>query len=434
MKIEEVKEIKEILPPYFQSSVNILEKQREQGSFTAWSVGNSDYFISSYYADEALPNAFLQPHPLSSKRSLHPYFDLASLTKPLFLNAFLRHKWDGDYQAFLTQFLFRFHWVNKNWNSKLFEFIKNNPQLDLNTFISHKSDFDAWTWIKFFISVRHTESVKTDFLSLLLKHYKKKNTHEYSDLNYMFLTLLLESLFDINDWKKEILKLNKTQNTHFFHVSVTPEKSKFAIPSYPYISISPSRSLEKNKRFGPVHDTNANLFTTLPPAERIVSGHAGFFGNITDVSRGLYFLKETQPFITTEDFQDKFIYGLNHTLNPDKKSLGHLGYTGTAFWFNLQKTRENNHDSFILLTNRTARRFSKNSDDIPQVCIITDVQQNIHYYFFLYKKKVEMFSEKEFLKKSKEYFKKREKIWNDSIIFEYDNLTELRNTLAKQIC
>lgn len=427
MKLEETKEIKDILPFYFHSCVNTLEKHRKLGHFSAWSVGNREYLISLYHADEALV------HP---KNNLHPYFDLASLTKPFFINTLLRYHWGENFEAFVTQPFHQFKWCKTDWNQELLDFIESNQMLSWNTFLSHKSDFDAWTWCKFFISVRQKKNIKDDFFHFLKKHYKSKNAPVYSDLNYMFLALLMESLFNNISWDEQIKILNESQKTHFFHASITPENTKQAIPSYPYLSIESNHHiLSEKESLGFVHDTNANLFALLNPCDRIVSGHAGFYGTIADICKGIVTLQHTQPKNAQKYINDKFIYGLEQmkSLSADQSqhALGHFGYTGTSFWFEPIKTKE--HKSpFILLTNRTSHRKSE-SNSVPLALVITDLKTDQTHQFLIHDNSIQMLSEAQFLNKIGEYFYKMEKICDNSIILDYYNMTELRKTLAAQI-
>lgn len=424
MKIEETKEIKAILPLYFQSCVNILEKHRNLGHFSAWSVGNADYLVSVYLADEALA----QP-----QNGMHPYFDLASLTKPFCINALLRHHWNDQFQSCVSKPLHTFDWKKNSWNADLIHFIHQNKTLTWNTFLSHKSNFDAWVWCKFFISVRQKPHIKQDFFQLLLKHYTPKDKPVYSDLNYMFLALLIESLFDMT-WEEQIKFLNEKQNTHFFHASVTPEQTKIAIPSYPYICIDPvDHSYPEKETLGFVHDTNANIFASLEQNDRIVSGHAGFYGNICDVFNGILTLTQTQPPMQKNHEADKFIYGLEQLTHNEHTTLGHFGYTGTSFWFNPKKSNHQK-DPFVLLTNRTSHRTSEIKLKTPLVCIVTDKKKEKHHCFLMKNDHMTLLNQQDFLNITKKYFYNTEKFCDNSIILNYYNMTELRKSLATEIC
>jgi hypothetical protein len=423
MKIEETKEIKAILPDSFLRCVNTLEKHRKLGHFSAWSVGNSDYLVSLYTVDEAL---------VCNEAGMHPAFDLASLTKPLLINTLLRNQWGDNFAHYVTQPLKNFHWQKTDWNADLLDFIKTNDNITWDTFLSHNSNFDAWTWCKFFISVRKAKNIKADFFQLLKKHYTHKKTSVYSDLNYMFLALLMESLFDFS-WNTYIKSLNSSQNTSFFHASITPENTKYAIPSYPYILLDPNKHHpDENETLGFVHDTNANLFASLNKADRIVSGHAGLYGNICDVFNGISTLRKTQPKSHSMVMNEKFSYGLEKLLHQEINVLGHFGYTGTSFWFDPNNTNQNDK-RFILLTNRTSHRKSCLASQSPLALIITDKKNDHTYQFLVHDQKIENLSKEEFLDKSGKYFYNTEKFCDNSIILDYFNLSELRKTLATQI-
>jgi len=429
MKSNEIKEIYNSLPENFQNALTIMQDNVNKGYFTAWSMGNEDYIVSSFWADEAvIPESTMSlNHDLSL--GFHPYFDLASLTKPLFFNNFLRSYWGDDYFSFVTQSLCDFKWKHHAWNQNLLEFIQNHSELTFNSFLSHKTYFDPWIWTKFFISVRKSTEIKEDFLSLLLKHYGKQKNPKYSDLNYMFLSLLIESLFDQIDWAHEIEKLNKECSTHFFHVSIHPEMAKFAIPSYPYILCESLEHSDKSKFFGVVHDTNANLLASLPKENRIVSGHSGLYGSILDVLSGVKYLKNTQPAGIGTFVDDRFLYGLDTKNN----ALGHLGYTGTSFWFRNSLEQVEQKENIILLTNRTSTRTTNTLFRSHRVYIVTHMETKNTRYFMADENKVIEYYEDAFIKKLHNYFSSKQKSWNDSQIVNYYNLNEVRNKLEVEI-
>ncbi len=426
MKPKEIKEITNSLPQNFQNCFTLLEEEVERGAFTAWSLGNEEYLISSFWADEA----FLEPDSSSQMKSqslnLHPNFDLASLTKPLFLNVFLRMQWAEAYPILITQNFSKFKWHTNIWNAQLIEFVQNQSKLTFNDFLSHKSHFKSWAWLKGAFTHSNTKNAKAEYLEFLLSYYNEENSKEYSDLNYMFLVLLIESLWPNLNWLHEIEKINAILKTNFFHVGFEPQKAKFAIPSFPYI-LNENTCIKNHKFFGVVHDTNANILASLQEDQKIISGHAGFYGNILDVLKGSEFLQKTQPIQSTITLESRFLYGLD----CQKNILGHLGFTGTSFWF--QKTEKSFYKNVLLLTNRTATRKSNLKISVPRVYIISNLKTAQNLYYLVEDEKVFKCEKEDIIEKNYTYRIKNHKSWNDTCIPEYKNLNEVRKKIESEI-
>ncbi len=427
MKQSQIKEVNNSLPENFQNCTLYLEAQVQKGSFTAWSLGNEEYLVSCYWADEALPlKAVITTENISG---FHPHFDLASLTKPFFLNSWLRYKLGEDYHVQLTQQFSLLKWHEQEWNKELLKFVNHHKELTLDHFLSHNSHLKSWVWCKQYLKSRGKAHFKKDFVKFLLQHFQRTEESVYSDLNYQFLLLLIESLWPEICWEHELENLNAFNKTHFFHAALEPKKSKYAIPSFPYSIQKSSANPAESKFFGVVHDTNANLLASAPENERIISGHAGFYGNIADVLLGVNFLQKTQPEKLGSTLEKQFSYGLQSKEN----ALGHLGYTGTSFWFHPKIEASYKSKINILLTNRTASRSVHLDNETPRIFTITNLNTKSNLYFMLKGDKLTQCEEDDVLKKLSQLFAECRKSWDDTKIPTYKDLSEVRKKIETEI-
>ncbi len=108
---------------------------------------------------------------------------------------------------------------------------------------------------------------------------------------------------------------------------------------------------------GVVHDDNAYVLQGE-------LSHAGLFGTIEGVSRSiLKWSKESQKFLTLKNDlaelpkERRFVSGFDTVSDPmntlagagcSRLTFGHLGFTGTSFWCDLEKQK-----AWVLLTNAT---------------------------------------------------------------------------------
>ncbi|MFK7952149.1 MAG: serine hydrolase domain-containing protein [Ekhidna sp.] len=178
--------------------------------------------------------------------------------------------------------------------------------------------------------------VKSD----LIKHTQNYN---YSDLGYMMLHLLVESVSGQS--------FDDFLSTHFYHpmellrTTFNPREK-----GYSFENIAPTENDQRYRNgqvWGEVHDRNAHVFGG-------VAGHAGLFSNASDLSKMMsmminngyyggiqYISKET-----LDQFNKRYFERNRRGLGWDKKdgkkdsasglasdkSFGHTGFTGTMVW------------------------------------------------------------------------------------------------------
>ena len=179
----------------------------------------------------------------------------------------------------------------------------------------------------------------------------------YSDIGFMILSWVIEKVSGNRLDRfvtEEIYSPLGLENLFFVDVDSKPRKAKFAATEF-----CTWRNVLLN---GVVHDENAYVVGG-------VEGHAGLFGTADDVYRLLsvllsvfhgrsedhIFEKELlqtffKPRVDTGrglGFDTPSLTGSSCGLYFSKKSVGHLGFTGTSFWMDLDR-----NVIVILLTNR----------------------------------------------------------------------------------
>lgn len=415
-----------------------LEKATHAGFFTAWSFSDESIFMSAFNANEQTPNDL-------EGKVCHPNFDLASLTKPLFGISSLLYLFKDDKERFLL----------KNINELLEDigtpssvafarilnksFLKDTPLIHL---LNHESSLLPWLWTGYsfrdVLSQRHQNKSKVGFqqivtenvLKQILKEKTKSKDVIYSDLGYIFLGLLInEILKDKNQSFSSLLsKLNSHLGSHYSHASLNPELSKDAIPYYPYTIVSKMRTLEEDKDFGPVHDTNANIFASQKNKDsNIVSCHAGLFGNLFDIEKSIVFLRQLISEIKDKHLyrNKRFFLGLDTKQSSQETFLGHLGYTGTSFWFS-----QKNDFKRVLLTNRTSH-IKKKSLNIPRYIIITQKESKSSYYLRAFNGTYDLIDSISAYRDVKTTHEKYKNVWDHSYIQKPQKINLLRNNFLE---
>lgn len=270
-----------------------------------------------------------------------PYYDLASLTKVIFTQ-----------QAMMSAF-------DKNlWNleSRVIDFIPNffDSNMKITSLLTHTSGFDWWK--PFYNELTtNTEISWSDKRSKIFELLNTKNNimlsekAMYSDLGFMTLGFILESLY-----KKNLLEVwTDTKEKYYPHSTLdfnVNNKLQFDEKLY-----APTELCQIRKKVlkGIVHDENAWAFGG-------VSSHAGLFGSIDDLATyGLMVRSQLQGIAnysvrqkTAQLFASPAIpeakgdwalgYMIPSDLNPScgnrltKKSIGHTGFTGTSFWYDIK--------------------------------------------------------------------------------------------------
>jgi hypothetical protein len=420
------------LPSYIYECLVYLEDQVEKNYFTSWSFANTEFQVSAFWEDEYCPQK--DTNTQNRFKSIHPVFDLASLTKPLFLNFFLREKEKERFLELITKPICKVIDKNQLNNDELYQYIKAHPNLCLDSLLSHRSDLAPWCWMGY---NQGRNDAKNEIIHHILTRKSGSSQSVYSDLNYYILARLIEALEPKIEWKQALDQLNSKHDTNFFHASISPEKSCLAIPYFPYLSVdSALRKPSATTQFGPAHDTNANILASLGTGKNIVSGHAGLFGNISDVVSLIPTLAETQ-FTYTKQANDisnsRFILGLDTNFGKENENIfGHLGYTGTSLWFGKKESVQNSLNFHILLTNRTAKR-NLNSQKSKRIYLISDLQKNSLACVFKNGKDIDSLPYQNWFDELGKMEDKSELVWDSSAIQPPSDISQTRKFLAKKL-
>ena len=287
----------------------------------------------------------------NSPVSLNTVFDLASLTKPLAVaTSIMVLVRDGklDLQERIWKILPEFKKSKMN-------------KIGIEHLLSHSSGLtDYIPYFKILEKFPFHER-KTRLRSLLVNAPLKNPvgcTTLYSDLGYMILSWIIERTANrkidelLND---EVFRALGLENL-FYHNFYNQKK---IVAEYAATEICPWR---KTLMEGIVHDENAF-------AVGGIEGHAGLFGTAENIHRLLMhfltlnndsYFRGLIPNDLVKIFFQRF-KGFERTLGYDtpsngnsssgslfsRESVGHLGFTGTSFWIDLNRSI-----IVILLTNR----------------------------------------------------------------------------------
>jgi serine-type D-Ala-D-Ala carboxypeptidase len=198
----------------------------------------------------------------------------------------------------------------------------------------------------------------------------------YSDLGFMFLGEVVEEITGSTldrYCQDRIFKTAGLHSTSF--VDLTHLRTRRLQPVQEMIAPTENCPWRKRILCGEVHDDNAYAMGG-------VAGHAGLFSSARDIHRlltrlgrclrgGDPFLPEplVQEFLTRDNSVQESTYALGWDTPASKnsssgshfspRSVGHLGFTGTSIWWDLEKDRH-----VILLTNRI--HPSRSNDKIKE--------------------------------------------------------------------
>jgi CubicO group peptidase (beta-lactamase class C family) len=293
-------------------------------------------------------------------------FDLASLTKPLAtapaIMLLVREK-KIRLDDRVTRFFPNFGVLGKVY-------------VTFRQLLSHSSGLPAWKPY-FEDIVRDQKAGKVNFVaSRAAKHYVFEQIHRekvlsvpgsqalYSDLGYI---LLGETVEEVSGWTLDrycydkIYKAIGLRSTSF--IDLTQLRARRLEPIHEMIAPTEDCPWRKRVVCGEVHDDNAYAMGG-------VAGHAGLFSNAEDIHRLLLRLRKSRagadplfPASVVEEFfsRDEAVPGSTFALGWDTPSaensssgsffsphsIGHLGFTGTSIWWDLEKDCH-----IILLTNR----------------------------------------------------------------------------------
>ncbi|WP_186648529.1 serine hydrolase [Fluviispira vulneris] len=457
--------------------LNELESNVEQGLFTAWSIGNNEFQVSCFWADEFKPSEVKSADGLSP--SIHPTFDLASLTKPIFINLYLRYLLKNDFATLIhkpIKDLIKFEQCDIG-NKDFYDFFNEpkNLHFTLDTFLSHRSGAKNWHWMGSSLwlqkATSHHKNANIYYSTLdikdplfqenVLANLNKKAINDlndqnfsltiYSDINYYILARIIEMIDDKNEtWEKRLFFLNNYLDTAFSHASINSSYLKNCVPYFPYISSYNSELAThqfKSFNYGSVHDSNANILSALGEKSNIVSGHAGLFGSISDVAKAVSALSRSQYLLQNSSAKEKnrFIAGLD---TPETKKtsagiknwpiqfgdvFGHLGYTGTSFWFYNQLNKKVSENYHILLTNRTSERKKMGVLKCPRILIVSEIKRNTTQYFQIIDKEISLIPFSEVNDLCQELSEYSHRIWDTSVLRSYPDMAKIRKSVAHKL-
>ena len=313
---------------------------------------------------EAFGSRSLVPEKTPMQRDT--IFDLASLTKPLAtapaMMLLVREK-KIRLDDRVTRFFPNFGVLGKMY-------------ITFRHLLAHCSGLPAWKGYYEEI-VRDQQRGKVNFIaSRAAKHYVFEQIHRekalsapgtqalYSDLGFMLLGEVVE---EISGWSLDrycydkIFKPMGLRSTSF--VDLTQIRSRRLQPIQEMIAPTEECPWRKRILCGEVDDDNAYAMGG-------VAGHAGLFANAEDIHRFLVRMRKCLtsddplfPRSIVEEFltRDETVPGSTFALGWDTpsaenstsgsffspRSVGHLGFTGTSIWWDLEKDCH-----VILLTNR----------------------------------------------------------------------------------
>lgn len=270
-------------------------------------------------------------------------FDLASLTKALVTaNLAVAHIPDG---RCLSPQLDLGDWLGAHRT----EFCQNIQKMRVWDLLSHRSGLPPWRnfWTCRLGTSRPADRAAVlERLNLISAQIPSgPHPYVYSDLGYILLGFVLEALQQKNlsqvfsDW----LQRNHIEGCRDLFFGQQVDRNRAVPASFCRV--------RQRWLVGEVHDENAAAMGGH-------AGHAGLFGSGPDLIRFLRGLIQTQS--------GAWLYALNagRLSDPDSPLLGwqryrffseqmpvmgHMGFTGTAFWIDPQSKK-----GAVLLTNRVA--------------------------------------------------------------------------------
>jgi len=301
---------------------DLLEAERQQGYFSA-------AYVECGFLNQ--PQAKFQKF-LSSEPETADIFDLASLTKALVTGP-LVHR-------LLTEKKLSFHALLKSWAPDSLHVPASFLQLPTEEILGHCSGLPAW-W-NFWIDVLDRSSVISRSQALMRMQevlqripLREKKSDLYSDVGYILLGCALELLKEQSlslQFQTLLLAINFPETLPLgFAPDLASDANHFIPTGY--------CAIRERVLWGEVHDENCAAFGGI-------SGHAGLFGTGEAVSTFLktyaattegraYFIANEKARLSTS--REGLLglrrgHGLSAAVFADGQSMGHLGFTGTAFW------------------------------------------------------------------------------------------------------
>lgn len=329
----------------------LLKTYQNEGVFSGCGVAFShlqDKVFKRYYAFNGTCNT----SPFSRKVDENVFFDLASLTKPLVTVLSLLALVQQD----------RLDLEKSIYNYLPFVPVVDKKDIRVLDLVRHTSGLPPHRPYYEVLS-KKTPCINLEQVVHLILKEKLQNPpgckYVYSDLDYMLLGYIIAIVSGetiASYWRRKICKpLNLS---HCFYLYNEKEKSPtrrsfVETGQYPW-----SAALEH----GDVHDDNCRVIGST-------AGHAGLFATLEGVIALcedilLTFIgnrdhpsyrREDLVFLLTKREEKQWAYGFDVPTGSmpscgrrfSAKTVGHLGYTGTSFWVDLEK-----NNVAVLLTNR----------------------------------------------------------------------------------
>lgn len=324
---------------------------------------------------DALGFAVVEPEKIEA--NIDTIYDLASLTKVLvtgLLSAKLIEsrelKLGGTIDFYFPEFDVCTS-QNNGWDTSIIELL------------THNSDFPAWK--PFYLLSKSRAEILTEIIRMPLDWDLEQTIVTYSDLNFIFLTFLIEKIYGkridevaneeifaplnlkdtfFNPPKELQKRIAASEKGNEFEKQTCIEQGYFDSEVNPPAHAGGSDIFRDYQIWGEVHDGNCYFMNG-------VSGHAGLFSTAEETFKiSQQFLANQTVLLkpqTCELFRTNFTPNFNEARSIafqlaetplstasealSKDSFGHLGFTGTSLWIEPETER-----IFILLTNRTHAR------------------------------------------------------------------------------
>lgn len=318
---------------------------------------------------------YAQIKPEKRNLSKSTLFDISSLTKPV---------------CTATTFMLAIQEGKCSLDDPLEKYFPSasKRKITIRHLLNHTSGFPAWKpYFRWLIENKPdwilNEKGKEWLISQIIIEPLENTVGEktaYSDLGYILLGCVLEKIYRKNLdqlFEEKIAKTLKLKET-FFNALNTPKRKD---PNLTHFAATETYEWRHENLCGIVMDAHAYIMGG-------VAGHAGLFSTTKDLRKWLDELKKARKglsaVISRETFdlfsqipagrdlsQPYFTLGFDTPSAPSSsgqyfssKSIGHLGYTGSSFWWNLEK------DFYIiLLTNRVhpTRKNQKIKEFRPKI-------------------------------------------------------------------
>ncbi|MBC7660266.1 MAG: serine hydrolase, partial [Chitinophagaceae bacterium] len=302
-------------------------------------------FFTDFYVEAGRLNESSARYHYGNSTS---YFDLASLTKPLVTGA-LVHSYMRKIGLSRSDALAS--WPDQQWQKN---FSSDLMKLSVESLLSHRSGLPAWRnfWMNHLNEgplpiAQQMNKLISDTFARIKPLLPAEDI--YSDVGYLLLGYALEAasgqrLDDL--WADYLQSLGLSA----LDLGYGPQLHQ------PLNAFIPSAHCAVRARLlqGEVHDENCAALGGI-------AGHAGLFGSgkstgdylrkLYQSNEGMLFLQANESLLKTHGFEGlsglRRGAGTSAALFANGKGMGHLGFTGTAFWLDLPSKRY-----ALFLTNR----------------------------------------------------------------------------------